>query len=354
MKAAAGMRLASIDALRGTTVAAMLLVNNPGDWSHVYAPLRHALWHGLTPTDLIFPFFLFLVGVSLAFSVAPRAGDHSRRPALARGVVQRALRILLGGVALHLLAWWLLSLPHFRLWGVLQRIAVCAAAVGLMAVWLRPRAQWTVLGLALAVHAGVLLGAGSLQPWQDPGSRLDTALFAPWLYQYDAVTGRGHDPEGLLSTLGAVATTLLGLRAGDLLRRGALSALGLAGAALLAIGLLAATVLPLNKALWTPSFVAVTGGIAALALLAAHMLIDRRGAPAWGRCFGVNAITAYLGSSVLALMLIASGAWTQLNDLLAGWLHDPAQASLACALLFVALWWGLVRWLDARGIHVRI
>ena len=354
MKAAAGARLASIDALRGVTVAAMLLVNNPGDWNHVYAPLRHAQWHGLTPTDLIFPFFLFLVGVSLAFSVASRAGEAARRPALARGVLQRAARILIAGVVLHVLAWWLLSPPHFRLWGVLQRIAVCAAAAGLMAVWLRPRAQWGVLGLLLAVHAGVLLGAASLQPLQDPGSRLDTALFAPWLYQYDALTGRGHDPEGLLSTLGAVATTLLGLRAGDLLRHGELRALGLAGAALLITGLLGAQVLPLNKALWTPSFVALTGGIAALALLGAHVLVDRHRAPACGRCFGVNSITAYLGSSVLALGLIASGAWAHLNGWLAGWMQDPAQASLACALLFVALWWALVRALDARGIHVRI
>ena len=347
-------RLASIDALRGLTVAAMLLVNNPGDWSHVYAPLLHAPWHGCTPTDLIFPFFLFLVGVSLAFSVAPRAVEASQRPALARGVLQRAARILLAGVLLHLLAWWLLSLPYFRLWGVLQRIAVCAAVVGLMAVWLRPRAQWALLAVLLVGHAVVLLGAPTLEPMQDPGSRLDTLLFAPWLYEYDAGTGRGHDPEGLVSTLGALATTLLGLRCGDLLRRGALRALGLGGAALLFTGLLAAQFVPLNKALWTPGYVAFTGGAAALSLLAAHVLIDRHGAPAWGRYFGVNAITAYLGSSVLALVLVATGAWAQLNAGLGLVLHDPTRASLGCALLFVGLWWGIVRGLDARGIHVRI
>lgn len=120
-------RLGSIDALRGITVAAMLLVNNPGDWSAVFAPLRHSEWHGCTPTDLVFPFFLFLVGVSMAFSVAPRARDTAARPALARGVLERALRILVAGALLHLLIWWALHTHHFRIWGVLQRIAVCAA-----------------------------------------------------------------------------------------------------------------------------------------------------------------------------------------------------------------------------------
>lgn len=354
MKQAARVRLASLDALRGVTVAAMLLVNNPGDWNHVYAPLLHARWHGLTPTDLIFPFFLFLVGVSLAFSVAPGAVEAARRPALTRGVLLRASRILAAGVVLHLLAWWLLSLPYFRLWGVLQRIAVCAALVGLIAVWLRPRAQWSILGVLIASHAVLLMGAASLAPGLDPGSRLDTALFAPWLYQFDAATGRGHDPEGLLSTLGAVATTLLGLRAGDLLRRGCLPALARGGAALLIGGLLAAGAIPLNKALWTPSYVAVTAGLATLALLGAHLLVDRHRLPAWGRSFGVNAITAYLGSSVLALVLIASGAWARLDAALVVLLHDPTRASLACAVLFVAVWWAIVRALDARGIHVRI
>ncbi len=134
-------RLGSIDALRGITVAAMLLVNNPGDWSAVFAPLRHSEWHGCTPTDLVFPFFLFLVGVSMAFSVAPRAQDAAARPALARGVLERALRILMAGALLHLLIWWALDTHHFRIWGVLQRIAVCAALVGVLAVYARPRVQ---------------------------------------------------------------------------------------------------------------------------------------------------------------------------------------------------------------------
>ena len=124
MSAAPSARLGSIDALRGITVAAMLLVNNPGDWSAVFAPLRHSDWHGCTPTDLVFPFFLFLVGVSMAFSVAPRSLDASKRPTLARGVLERALRILVAGALLHLLIWWALDTHHFRIWGVLQRLSL--------------------------------------------------------------------------------------------------------------------------------------------------------------------------------------------------------------------------------------
>lgn len=354
MNAAAGGRLGSIDALRGITVAAMLLVNTPGDWGHVAAPLRHAHWHGCTPTDLVFPFFLFLVGVSMAFSVAPRAARPASRPALARGVLVRALRILVAGVALHLLAWWLLDSAHFRLWGVLQRIALCVAVVGLAAVYLRPRGQWLVLATLLGGHAALLLGAATLQPWVNPVSRLDTALFAPWIYQFQPATGLGHDPEGLASTAGALASTVLGLLAGGLLRAGRPGALAMLGAGALLAGAAGSAWLPFNKNLWTPTYACWSGGLAALALLLAHVLVDRRGWPAIGRRFGVNAITAYLGSSAMALLLIASGAWRAFFLAMDALLGEPTVASLACAGLFVLAWWLPMRWLDRRGLHLRI
>ncbi len=349
-----GGRLASIDALRGITVAAMLLVNNPGDWGHVYPPLLHAAWHGCTATDLVFPFFLFLVGVSMAFSIAPRAADSAARPALVRGVAKRAMRILVAGLLLHLLAWWVLDLAHFRLWGVLQRIAVCAAGVGLLAIYTRARGQWLVLGVLLTGYATLLLAANTLQPWSNPVSRLDTTLFAPWIYQYQPATGLGHDPEGLASTAGALATTVLGLLAGGLLRQRRLLAVTAVGAGMLLLGGASAPWLPLNKNLWTPSYVCWSGGLATLALLVAHLLIDRAGWPALGRRFGMNAISAYLGSSLLALLLIASGCWAGFFHTAQSLLHDPMLASLACACAFVGAWW-LVMWrLDARGIHFRI
>ncbi len=355
MSAAPPGRMGSIDALRGLTVAAMLLVNNPGDWSHVYAPLLHAQWHGFTPTDLIFPLFLFIAGVSMAFSLAPRASDPAARPALVRGVLQRALRILIAGALLHLLAWWLFELPAYRLWGVLQRIALCVAVVGVLAISTRARTQWMVLLGVLAGYALVLLGAGSLAPWQNPASRLDTVLFAPFLYRYDPLTGLGHDPEGLLSSAGAIATTLLGLIAGGWLRAGRLRALGGLALACLLLGLLCTPLLPLNKQLWTPSFVLWSGGLSVAALLLAHQLVDRAGLPALGRRFGVNAIAAYVGSSVMALLLIASGAWAWLYQGISALLPaTPALASLLCALLFVTVWWFVVWTLDSRRIYLKI
>ncbi|MEG2803285.1 heparan-alpha-glucosaminide N-acetyltransferase domain-containing protein [Stenotrophomonas sp.] len=355
MSAAAAPRMGSIDALRGLTVAAMLLVNNPGDWGHVYAPLLHADWHGFTPTDLIFPLFLFIAGVSMAFSLAPRATDAARRPALRRALLQRALRILVAGALLHLLAWGLLDLPAYRLWGVLQRIALCVAGVGLLAIYASVRVQWAVLLGLLGGYAVVLLGAASLAPWHNPASRVDTALFAPLLYRYDPLTGLGHDPEGLLSSAGALASTLLGLLAGGWLRAGRWRALALLALACLLGGALVATVLPLNKQLWTPSFVLWAGGLSVAALLLAHGLVDRAGVPAIGRRFGVNAIAAYLGSSAMALVLIASGAWAGLYATLSALLPAaPRLASLLCAVLFVAVWWGVVWALDRRRIYLKI
>ncbi|EMR0463797.1 acyltransferase family protein [Stenotrophomonas maltophilia] len=348
-------RLGSIDALRGITVAAMLLVNNPGDWSAVFAPLRHSEWHGCTPTDLVFPFFLFLVGVSMAFSVAPRAQDAAARPALARGVLERALRILVAGALLHLLIWWALDTRHFRIWGVLQRIAVCAGLVGVLAVYARPRVQVGALIALLVGYTVLLLGSGDLAPWTNPASRLDTALFAPWIYQWHADTGLGHDPEGLLSTLGALASTVLGLLAGGLLRNGRSAALAGLGVATAVLGLLLAVVLPLNKQLWTPSYVLWTGGLAALALWLGHVLIDQKGWPALGRRFGVNAITAYLGASVMSVVLMATGIWGWIWQQLATAMPQALElASMLQALVFVALWWGVAWWLDNRKIYLKI
>jgi len=270
-------------------------------------------------------------------------------------VLERALRILLAGALLHLLIWWALDTHHFRIWGVLQRIAVCAALVGLLAVYARLHVQVGVLVGLLVGYTVLLLGLGDLSPWTNPASRLDTSLFAPWIYQWHADTGLGHDPEGLLSTLGALASTTLGLLAGALLRRGRAVALAGLGAATAVLGLLLAIVLPLNKQLWTPSYVLWTGGLAALALWLAHVLIDQKGWPAWGRRFGVNAITAYLGASVMSVALLATGAWGWVWQQLAAAMPGALElASMLQALAFVTLWWGVAWWLDRRRIYLKI
>lgn len=351
-------RFASVDALRGLTVAAMLLVNNPGDWGHVYAPLLHAQWHGCTPTDLIFPFFLFVVGVSIALGIAPRVEGGADRMPLQRTVLIRAARIIGLGLALHLLAWWLLDKDHFRPWGVLQRIGICFAVAGLLAIHARAWTQWFCLFALLFGYGGLLAWGGSYAPWDNLASRVDSALLGPLAYQFDAASGHGHDPEGLLSTLPAIATTLLGLRAGDWLRRGKVKHLWRAGVIALAMGALWTQWLPFNKHLWTSSYVLWTGGWATLALALCHALIDRRGWPALGRSFGVNAIAAYAGSAAMVYVFAALGWWEPVYRVgFASWMTSrfgPYLPSLMFALSFVALWWLIVRAMDRRGWHIRI
>lgn len=335
----------------------MLLVNTPGDWGHVYAPLLHATWHGFTPTDLIFPLFLFIVGVSIALGVVPRATPDAR-PGLQRAVWARALRLLALGLFLHLCAWLATGAEAFRPMGVLQRIGLCFLAVGLLALYTGARAQWALFWALLLGYAGLLAAGGSLAPHQDLASRIDTAVLGRHAYLFDPVTGLGHDPEGLASTLPAIATTLLGLRAGAWLRVGDLRRLWAVGALAVAGGLLWAGWQPLNKALWTPSYVLFAGGLSLWLLAVFHALIDRRGWPPLGRRFGLNAITAYAGAALMLYALIALG-W--LGPLyahgFAAWIAPLAgdkAASLAFALAFVALWWLIVRGMDRRGWYLKI
>jgi len=350
-------RFASVDALRGLTVAAMLLVNTPGDWGHVYAPLLHAHWHGCTPTDLVFPFFLFVVGVSIALGLVPRVAPGADLRALQGTVFSRGLRIIALGLLLNLAAWWAYDQAYFRPWGVLQRIGLCFMIAAPLAMRLRPRAQWALIA-AILLGWWAMLAPGGYAEFHNLADRTDTALFAPYLYRHDAATGLGRDPEGLLSTLPSIATVLLGVRAGDWLRRGQLRRLLLAALAMLALGALWSLAMPLNKALWSSSYVLWSAGWAALALWLAHVLVDRRGWPAVGRSFGVNAITAYAGSALMVCVLVIAGLWTPLyQHAFAGWMtprFGPYLPSLAFALAFVALWWGIVRWMDRRGWHLKV
>lgn len=350
-------RFASVDALRGLTVAAMLLVNTPGDWGHVYAPLLHAHWHGCTPTDLVFPFFLFVVGVSIALGLVPRVAPGADLRALQGTVFSRGLRIIALGLLLNLAAWWAYDQAYFRPWGVLQRIGLCFMIAAPLAMHLRPRAQWALIA-AILLGWWAMLAPGGYAEFHNLADRTDTALFAPYLYRHDAATGLGRDPEGLLSTLPSIATVLLGVRAGAWLRRGQLRRLLLAALAMLALGALWSLAMPLNKALWSSSYVLWSAGWAALALWLAHVLVDRRGWPAVGRSFGVNAITAYAGSALMVCVLVIAGLWTPLyQHAFAGWMtprFGPYLPSLAFALAFVALWWGIVRWMDRRGWHLKV
>lgn len=198
---AGARRFASVDALRGCTVAAMLLVNDPGDWGHVFWPLEHADWHGCTPTDLVFPFFLFVVGVSVALAIAPRMEQGADRSALMRAALVRGARIVGLGLLINVVAWLVLPDAHLRIPGVLQRIGVCFAAVAAFQLYTSGRVQWGAIVILLAGYAALLASGGTLEPFTNIVSRTDTAIFGRFAYRYFPDTGLGHDPEGLLGTL---------------------------------------------------------------------------------------------------------------------------------------------------------
>lgn len=351
-------RLASVDALRGCAVALMLLVNDPGDWSHTYAPLKHAPWNGCTLADLVFPFFLFVVGVSIALALAPRVARGDDRGVLLRAALMRGARIVLLGVAIQVGAWLVMPDAHLRFPGVLQRIGVCFAAAAWLALYAPSRVQWMIIAGLLLGYWLLLLAGGTLAPFANLVSRTDTAVFGRFVYQIDPVSGRGHDPEGLLGCLPSLATTLLGLRAGEWLRQGDRKALPAAGIAWVVLGAILSLVLPFNKNLWTPSFVLWTAGWAALALSTCHALVDRWGWPPVGRRFGMNAIAAYAGSELMQIALSGLGIQERLYQrAFAGWIAPmagPYVASLAWALAFVALWWLIVYAMDRRGIYLKL
>ena len=349
-------RLVSLDVFRGLTMAAMVLVNNPGTWRAIYPPLKHAAWHGLTPTDVIFPCFVFIVGVAIALS----------RPTPAR-VVRRAAIIFALGIVLN-------GAPYFdwatiRIPGVLQRIAVCYLVAALLFLGTRWRTQAVVTGaLLLGYWAALTLvpvpgyGRGDLGPEGNLAAWLDRALLGPHLWK----PARVYDPEGILSTVPAIATALIGVLTGQWLRSGRsqrqiLAGLALGGAVAIAIGALWSLVFPVNKSLWTSSYVLVTGGLALFLLAACYWTIEIRGWRRWATPFvvlGVNALVLYFLSTLTAraLTLIHVGGATLQKAIFdrafAPW-AAPVNASLAYAIAYLVVWWLLLWGLYRADIRLR-
>ena len=377
-------RLLALDAFRGMTILAMILVNNPGDWGAIYWPLEHAEWFGWTPTDLIFPFFLFIMGTALAYSLRKHREGAKIAPEVYWRIGRRTAVLLLLGLGLGLfgrvcdLAWKGadgLHLETLRFPGVLQRIALVYFVASLIVLHVGVRGQ------AVAVVA-ILLGYWGALAWHPqsvpPDERMspegnvvrhvDLAVFGA-SHMYTQAQTEKTDPEGLLSTLPAVATTLLGYWAGlAIQRRGAtmrtavlLVAVGLAVAA---AGQAWGGVFPISKKLWTSSLVLLTGGLATAGLGACLAVFDVAGWRRLARPFeivGVNAIFVFVASGMLARLLGSIPIAPNLSA--AGWIYqrgftdhiaDPKLASLGLAVATVAFWWAVLWIMARRGWSVRV
>lgn len=357
---AAPSRLTSLDVMRGLTVAAMLVVNNAGDFEHVHPWLDHAPWHGATPADFVFPFFLFIVGVSLALRTEAQLAAGTAPAVIRREALRRALRLVALGVVLEAAAWLTIrEAEPLRFAGVLQRIGVTYLAGVFVTLNLRDaRKQWLLIAAILIGYWLALRATGGFEPFVNFADRLDGAVLGRHAYLHELGTAAAHDPEGLLSTLPAVCSVLLGMRAADWLRAGRDGALAGAGLGLIVLGALWSLAFPLNKNLWTSSFVLVTGGAAMLTLALAHRAFDRAGWPAIGARLGRHAISVYVLGWLATLALAASGAADAIYENLFLPLAEHGAplwlASLGYALAVTALIWGLIVWLDRRGWRYRI
>ncbi len=367
----------SLDVFRGATVAAMLLVNNPGSWGHIYAPLRHAEWHGWTPTDLIFPFFLFIVGVTTHLSLSARRARGASTAELARQVLRRGVIIILLGLALAAFPFFPAErFAEIRVPGILQRIGAVYLVTGLLVLRASVRVQVAVVAVLLLGYWLLLtlvpvpgVGPATLAP--------PAATLAAWV---DRLLLNGHlwvetktwDPEGLLPTLPAIATCLLGVFAGGWITRPLplaerLNGLFVAGAFALVAGSVWGWVFPINKSLWTSSYVVFTAGMACVTLATCMWLIEVRRSTWWTRpfvVFGVNPIVAFAGSEAMARLMysvievpyqgdVVTLQAAAYHALFESWL-PPDAASLAFALLVVLFWYVVLNVLYRRGIILKV
>lgn len=362
-------RLVSLDVFRGITIAGMVLVNNPGTWQHIYWPLQHAQWHGWTPTDLVFPFFLFIVGVAIPLAFGNRLESGRSTRDLYVKIIKRTLIIF--GIGLFLNAFPYFGLSELRIPGVLQRIAVCYFFASIIFLNTRVAAQVAItIGLLLFYWILVSLvpapgyAAGDLTKEGSLPSFVDRVVFGPnHVWQQAKV----YDPEGLLSTIPALATAMIGVLTGSWLRTEKTryekaAGMFVAGAVCVAIGWAWNSFFPINKALWTSSYALFTGGLALQFLALCYWLIDIKGYRRWAKPFevlGMNAIALYVGAGLMAELFGVIriqggplGAWIYRNAF-ASW-AAPVNASLAFAISFVLFWLVLMWILYRRRIFIKV
>lgn len=365
-------RLLSLDFFRGVTIAGMILVNNPGNWGHVYPPLLHAKWHGWTPTDLIFPFFLFMVGISISLAFASKKERQEPKKDIYKKITRRT--IVLFGLGLFLSGFPFFDFSTIRIPGVLQRIAVCyfIATIIFLHGSIKTQVLWAV-GLLLAYWGAMEwvtvpgFGAGLY----DKGANFSAYVDSLFLEGHMWKSTKTWDPEGIFSTLPAISTTLFGVLTGHLLRSKKekiekATLLFLFGNIAIAIGLAWQNWLPINKSLWTSSYAVFMSGMALVMLGISYYLIDVKG---WQkgikpfRVYGMNAITVFVLSGLVGRLLYLI-KWQSESGLLTlkGWLMNifflswlsPINASLAYALSFIFISYWAMYFLYKKNIFIKV
>jgi predicted acyltransferase len=362
-------RLLSLDVMRGITIAGMILVNNPGSWQYVYAPLRHARWDGWTPTDLVFPFFMFIMGVSMFFSLRKYHFTLSRTTVLK--ILKRTVLIFLVGVGLnlfgHLLRHGFGSFEQLRILGVLQRLALAYGIASLTGLLVNHK-------YILHVAAGILLFYAALLAFTDSTvlsvhnliARIDCALLGEsHLYKDTLADGTriAFDPEGLLSALGSVAHVLLGFYAGKIILNSKgdneriIRNLFISGTVLLFAGLLLNYGCPINKKIWSSTFVLATCGLASLSLSLLIWTIDIRGKKRWSlffEVFGINPLYLYVQAALLSSLFGVFGVHAFVHESLFVPALGNFGGSLAWAVFFVVLNWIPGYWLYRKQIYIKL
>ncbi len=386
-------RLLALDILRGVTIAGMIMVNNPGSWAHIYAPLSHASWNGLTPTDLVFPFFMFIMGISTYISLKKYNFEFSHSAALK--IVKRTVIIFLIGMAIGWFSrfchYWVSASPDLsfgenlwasvwtfdkmRILGVMQRLSLCYCATAFIALTVKHRYLPYII-VTLLVGYFILLICGNGFAYNDTNilSIVDRAILTPAHMYKD----NGIDPEGLLSTLPAIAHVLLGFCVGRLMLEGNKSAdrasflnaqlitLFLVGVILTFSGFLLSYGCPINKKIWSPTYVLVTCGLASSFLALLIWIIDVKGYKKWSmffESFGVNPLFMYVLGGVLGILFSTvsipwNGSYISIHQILYKMILAPTfgetAGSLAYALIFIAINWSIGYQLYKRKIYIKI
>ncbi|MEX1202912.1 MAG: heparan-alpha-glucosaminide N-acetyltransferase domain-containing protein [Ferruginibacter sp.] len=380
-------RFYSLDVFRGATVALMILVNNPGSWSHMYDPLKHATWHGCTPTDLVFPFFLFAVGNAMAF-VLPRL-EAAGPSVFWQKILKRTFLIFFIGLLLNLFPFVqynatgelvMKKLANIRFMGVLQRIAICYFVASLLLYYLKAKGAFIASTFLLLAYWFICIAGNPSDPFSLAGwfgTNIDIYLLgSKHLYKGEGIP---FDPEGLMSSFAAIVQVVFGYMAGHyILTKGKtpemLNGLFVAGALLVFTGFVWDMQFPINKKIWTSSYTVYTTGLALLVLSMMIYLIEfnnKKGA--WSRffdVFGKNALFIFVLSGalprLLALIRIPNGvSESGKNKFLTpfNWIYekicsplfnDPRNGSLMYALFFIGLMWLIAWWMDKKKIYIKV